>query len=262
MGRRKPSYPQDTNASSGSTSVEPVKLSGNVGFPDPLLLLRQATANSGAVSANGVQAAGSYDLTASGTAVPTPAAGDSRHGFDYSAFMHLYNGANVADLQSTGALTFMIRHRPRASGVNGVILRFGGESGAAKPAGNIHYQLDRLPSGEYRFVQQSGSLATDSHTFDMSILNGAEKHTIGIRRQSDGVTVELIVNGVPYGSPVTLSAPPDGGTSSFLHIGALALTSGGGGATALALTSMSGIYLVKSALTDAQLLALHNSMMV
>lgn len=265
MARRKPSYPVDTNHSNGTAMpYEPVKLTGNVGFPDPLLLLRQATANSGAVSANGAQASGDYDLSLLGTIVrKVPVGVDSISGFFYNGEgMHYYRGANRLDLRSQGELTFMVRIHPKYSSsiTTGVILALRGESAAARPGSNIQYYLQKEAStGNYRFVQQSGAGTTSGHTFAYSTKDGSEPHTVGIRRAANGVDIDLIINGIVVES-ATLGAAPDGGDDAFLHIGGLYQT--GPSVVDPVYADMSGIYLVKSILTDAQLLNLHNSMMV
>lgn len=265
MARRKPSYPQDTNHSNGiAMPYEPVKLTGNVGFPDPLLLLRQATANSGAVSSNGIQASGSYDLSLLGTIVRKVFVGtNSVSGFYYNGEgMHYYRGANRLDLRSQGELTLMVRIHPKYSSsiTTGLILAFRGESGGSRPGSNIQYYLQKEEyTGNYRFVQQSGAGTTSGHTFAYSTKDGSVPHTVGIRRAANGVDIELIINGIVVES-ATLAAAPDGGDDAFLHVGGLYQT--GPSVINAVYADMSGIYLVKAALTDAQLLNLHNSMMV
>lgn len=205
-----------------------IQLTGNVGFPDPLALWRLAdNGNSGVVQADGTQAAGLYDATATVTLTPWRTAG-SRWGGGLLEAGVRYTGANLGNLRLMGAVSAIAYTYPNATpaGAGRIVAMQGTINDTSEPE-NANWALYLQGSGEgganpkiayFHHYHSGGVRQTASVASPWRYDIGRFGFTCGFTRANDGRTVQLYLNGYRIGLPTLLAAPPSGGGNSRLQI--------------------------------------------
>lgn len=208
----------------------PIQLTDNAGFPDPLALWRlAANGNSGAVQADGTQAAGLYDTTTPIGAAAWQTARTRWGSCLAESTGARYTGANLANLRLTGAMSAYAYVFPTSvTAYAGRIIAMQGTVTDTAEAENCLWAMYLQGSLE---AGANPKLAYFHHYHVAGVRNtallvapwryavGSEGFTCGFTRASDGQTVQLFINGFPVTAPTLLAAPPSGGTNSRLQQG-------------------------------------------
>lgn len=214
----------------GGELPAPIQLTGNVGFPDPLGLWRlAANGNSGAVQANGTQAAGLYDTVSPiGTAAWQTAR--TRWGSCLAETTGArYTGVNLPNLRLMAEMSAAAYVFPTSVTAHaGRIIAMQGTVTDTSEAENALWAMYLQGSGEagtnprfayFHHYHVAGVRNTALLVAPWRYAVGSEGFTCGFTRASDGRTVQLFINGIPVTVPTLLAAPPSGGGNSRLQQG-------------------------------------------